>query len=76
MAHLYIEVPLETFEEIKLLQHRILCHEIEGDEARAMMSDLLAPYASRLPVEGEDTCTIGLYKSIISTIGSTNRGKA
>ena len=76
MTHRIISVPIHIYDAIQDLQHRILAHEVEANEARTEMSDLIAPYCTHLPIEGQDTTTIVLEKSIISTIGSQTRGKA
>ena len=65
MAHFIIEVPVRVYDAIQELQHRILAYEVEADDARYEMSELLAPYVSQLPTDG-DTTVIKVQHSIIT----------
>jgi hypothetical protein len=65
MAHFIIEVPVRVYDAIQELQHRILAYEIEVDEARTEMQDLLAPYCRQLPTD-LDTTTIQVKHNLIS----------
>lgn len=62
---LTIEVPTSTFDAIQDLQHRILSYEVEPDQARAEMLDLIAPYTTYIPTENDET-TIVRYRPLIS----------
>lgn len=66
MPHLIISVPANIYESILDLQHRVLAHDVEPDQARYEMTDLISPYCQRLPVEGEDTTEIVLQRAVMS----------
>lgn len=64
MAHFIIEVPVGIYDAVRELQERILNYEVEADQARDEMNDLIGPYCTQLPTE-HDTTTIQLRKSLL-----------
>jgi hypothetical protein len=76
MAHNIIEVPISIYDAIRELQDRILNYEVEAGDARAEMEQLLAPYVTRMPVEGEDTTEIRLLKPLVLSFKGVTLGRA
>lgn len=64
MAHFIIEVPVGIYDAVRELQERILNYEVEADQARDEMNDLIGPYCIQLPTE-HDTTTIQLRRSLL-----------
>lgn len=55
MAYHRIELPASAYERVQVLQHQVLAHEIEPEEAHLEMIDIIAPYTNTIPEPGDQT---------------------